>query len=441
VARFLAVRDSLNELAGGLRLDDEELPGYFDSGLPAVAQTLAERVGTAFSEGLHDQAQALAVTTQALLDKPAPESMMRVLEDLSQLVLEMQDELDEMPPIGELRLARLYAGVAEQMEGPKPAENQSFHELPRMLHESPWLQRELERLAGAAHLRLAKTPAGRALSPTVAKRWNKRLARHAEVQLALQLDHLRQSLEYRARQVWYLLRSGGEDRSLPVVYCWAHSDLFPKLSVPRSEYEFGLEVAKLKGLALGLQLPDLGLCFDSAEWMAQYALNYLIPPAPDFAPVREPEDLGHLLNCRLSRWYFCHFEHHLEPLEVCAGVLRVGRPLFYERVAAHALLEYSLLQGLSITRQSAPLYVDAMAMLEQEFVSLFDGYLLRLLHYPRLKTPRGWCDYLAALYDLHFGAGSNEELDAFRQLFLARRGLRSTLEVLYRTVESHGAVN
>jgi hypothetical protein len=157
--------------------------------------------------------------------------------------------------------------------------------------------------------------------------------------------------------------------------------------------------------------------------------------------VRDVDALKRLLWSRLSRWYFCAFDHKLEPLEMGAAVLRIGRPLFYERVASHALLEYSLLQGIAIARQAAPFYLHAMAALEQEFTLLFDGYLLRILYYPRLKTPQGWCDYLSALQELHYGAGPSEELDAFRHVFLARRGLRSTMEILYRTIESHSAVN
>jgi hypothetical protein len=124
-----------------------------------------------------------------------------------------------------------------------------------------------------------------------------------------------------------------------------------------------------------------------------------------------------------------------------SGVLRIGRPLFYERIAAHALLEYSLLQGVAFSRQAAPFYVDALAVLEREFQTLFDGYLLRLLYYPRLKAPQGWCGYLSALHALHYGKQAPEELEAFRHVFLARRGLRTTLEILYRTVESHSALN
>lgn len=394
-----------------------------------------------FTNLLARRAVELRQASKVLLDDPSPDAMATVLRGFNTLVLEMLHELSPLPAACQWKLARQYSDIAAHLAGPKPAENQGFRDLPRMLAGLPWIHSQLEEMAAAADVDLARTPAGRGFSRTSAKRWVSRSSRGGEGQLCAALDHLQHGLEYRMRQVWFLRRSEGEDVSPPRMYVCAHSDLFPELHTVLNESRFSLEVAKLKGLALGLQLSEFALCFESAEWIANYAFTYLLPPAPCDAPIRQASQLSRLLESRLSRWYFYAFGHKLEPLEMTSGVLRIGRPLFYERIAAHALLEYSLLQGIAFSRQAAPFYVDALTVLEREFQVLFDGYLLRLLYYPRLKAPKGWCDYLSALHSLHYEHKTPEELEAFRHVFLARRGLHSTLEILYRTVESHSALN
>ncbi len=394
-----------------------------------------------FTKALARRAVELRQASKVLLDDPSPDAMATVLRGFNALVVEMLHEVSPLPESCQWRLARQYSDIAAHLAGPRPAENQGFRDLPRMLAGLPWVQAHLAEMAAAADVDLARTPAARGFSRTSAKRWVSRSNRGGEGQMCAALDHLQHGVEYRLRQVWFLRRSGGEDVSPPRMYLCAHADLFPELSASLTEPRFALEVAKLKGLALGLQLSEFALCFESAEWIANYAFTYLLPPAPCDWPIRQASQLSRLLESRLSRWYFYAFGHRLEPLEMTSGVLRIGRPLFYERIAAYALLEYSLLQGIAFSRQAAPFYVDALTVLEREFQMLFDGYLLRLLYYPRLKAPRGWCDYLSALHALHYEQRPPEELEAFRHVFLARRGLHSTLEILYRTVESHSALN
>ncbi|MBN9664013.1 MAG: hypothetical protein J0H49_37785 [Acidobacteria bacterium] len=436
------IKDTLNEFASGLHLEEEELPGIFDAGLLETSQQLEERIAAVFPVEIAKLSLGLRLATKLLVDDPSPEPMALVLNEFGSLVVEMNAELRRQRQGAEWHLSRQYGELAEHLtDAPKPAENQGFKELPRMLVECQWLRTEFEVLAHAAGLNLGRTPFARGFSKASAKRWSRKVGRTPAGRLCAALDHLQHGIEYRARQVWFLRRSTTDEASLPLIYACAHADVFPDFHHSLTEAGLGLEIAKLKGLALGLQLPDFALCFDSADWMAQYALNYLLPPSPGEWAVRQASQLEHLLRSRLSRWYFCAYDHRLEPLEMTAGVLRIGRPLFYERVAAHALLEYSLLQGVAFTRASAPFYVDAMATLELEFLLLFDCYLLRLLYYPRLKAPEGWCDYLGALHALHFLGHRSAELDTFRHVFLARRGLRSALEILYRTTHNHSALN
>lgn len=417
------------------------MPGIFDAGLLDTALRLEDLMAMEFSNATARRGVELRQASKLLLEEPSPEAMALVLGAFNELVLAAERELRPRETACHWRLARQYSDIAAHLAGPKPAENQGFRELPRMLAQLSWIDARLRGMAAEAGLEYARTPAARGFSRTPAKRWVSRVNRYGMAQLCGALDHLQHGVEYRQRQVWFLRRSEGEEASPSRMFLCAHADLYPALSAAVDEGRFSLEVAKLKGLALGLQLPEFAMCFESAEWMANYAFTYLLPPSPSDWPMRGAAELRRLVEARLSRWYFHAFQHKLEPLEMTSGVLRIGRPLFYERIAAYALLEYSLLQGVAFTRASAPFYVEALTVLEREFQTLFDGYLLRLLYYPRLKAPQGWCDYLSALYALHYEEKPPEELEAFRHVFLARRGLHSTLEILYRTVESHSALN
>lgn len=438
---LLAIRDTLNEFASALHLEEDELPPIFDASLIDHAQRLEDAVSSELSKSLAERSVALRLATKLLLEEPSPDAMALLLVEFQGLLVDMTRELRPHPEASEWHMARQFSEISEHLSGPKPAENQGFVELPRMLLSCGWVQEEFSQLAGAADVVLGKCPVARGFSKASAKRWMKRVGRTGFGQLSAAMDFLQNGIEFRARQVWYLRRTEGEDRSLEHMYVCAQADLFPDFHGALREHGLALEVAKLKGLAMGLQISEFSLCFETAEWMAQYALNYLVPPAPSDWGIRQPGQLSYLLRSRLSRWYFHCFEHRLEPLEMVASVLRIGRPLFYERVAAHALLEYSLLQGIAFTRGAAPFYLEALGALEREFSLMFDGYLLRHLHYPRLKTPQGWLGYLRALHDLHFRGGNDEDLEAYRHVFLMRRGLRSTMEILYRTTASHRALN
>jgi hypothetical protein len=438
---LLQLRDELNGFASQLHLEEQDLPEVFDAGLLETSQAISDLVTELFSANLARRGVAFRLASRLLVEEPSPDSMSEVLAEFGTLAADAVREIRRTPTGARWRLARHYSEICDHLASPAPAENQSFRDLPGMLAGSPWLKAEFARLAKPAKLDPTRSVFSRGFGRSTGQRYGRSAGRTAHGQLGNTLEHLLRGIETRARQVWHLRRSDGEDRSLNWFYAQAHADMFPDFRQHPDENRLALEVAKLKGLALGLQLPEFALCYESSDWMAHYALSYLLPPAPDRWPVHQACHLERVLRSRLTRWYFQPFDHDLEPLEVTATVLRMGRPLFYERVAAHALLEYSLLQGVAFQRSAAPFYMEAVAMLEREFCQLFDGYLLRLLYYPKLKAPQGWCDYLAALYGLHFGGTPSEELEAFRFSFLSRRGLKSAVEILYRIAGSHGAPN
>lgn len=435
------IRSAFTLISAGLGLSEEEANGIFDPELLAYAAQLEDGICREFSLSLAQRAVALRLALKGLLEETEADTFARALHELDAIVEGLESELEARPDGRLWVLSRQFHDVARHLATPSSAENQGFRRLPEMLFSSEWVSREVLLTLGRSGLALPREIAGREFRQTQTRRWLNRARRSPAGALGVCLEQLRNDIEFRSRQIWFFLKSGGNEPNLTRIYGWAHGDLYPSLGQSVAGQAVEVEVARLASIALDLKLPDFALCFEGAEWMAQYAMNYLMPPAPNDWAVRQGGELQRVLRGRLSRWYFYPFAHKLEPLEMAASVLRVGRPLFYERNAAHAWLEYGLFQGFSVATHNAPLYLEILATLEKDFLTLFDGYLLRLMYYPRLRAPEGWCTYLEALTSLHYRGGAMRDLAEFRREFLGQRGLRSPVELLYRATESHGSVN
>jgi hypothetical protein len=436
------IRAALDQLVADLGLAEEEPQAVFDPQLLVSAAELEDAVCRSFSARLVQRVVALRLSLKALVVESSPDVFARALNSLTHLVEEMAAELASQPEGRAWHLCRQFHDVARHLASPSSAENQSFRKLPEMLYTSSWLQREVGRQLSTSGLSLPSHLRGKEFRKSRTQKWLDDVNRSPTGALATRLDALRGDIEFRARQIWYLLRSTEQDADLPSIYAWAHEDLFPRHRIGLSNLRLAAQVAQLRSLMLSLNLPDIALCLETAEWLSQYAMNYLMPPAPNEWAVEHRAHVTRVLHGRLSRWYFYPFSHRLEPIEMISSVLRVGRPLFYERSVAHAILEYSLLQGITLSRPDAAAYLEILAGLEREFLILFDGYLLRQLRYPRLRTPEGWCEYLDDLTCLHFrNSDGLSELAGYRSTFLAERGLRSPIEILYRISQAHAPVN
>ena len=112
--------------------------------------------------------------------------------------------------------------------------------------------------------------------------------------------------------------------------------------------------------------------------------------------------------------------------------MRLPAPAAAGSAAAHALLEYALLQDVAFDSSRLGHYLDTIRVLDYQFQLFFEGYLLRLACYPKLKEPRGWCEYLDALQRMHRGAMPLPELNAYRHEFLRARKLAGAEELLCR---------
>lgn len=335
-------------------------------------------------------------------------------------------------------LAAQYADMAGNLSQPAPAENQSFERLPRMLASLPWVTDFLVRLSRAAQLSAAQEDELPLFSEQLARRL---LHRARETPDGAFLDtalRIQRGLENRLRQVWLLEQVQNTEAAPLDLYAAAHASLFPSFQPSLPVQRLEGEIRSLRALSGALDLPEIAWCFESPDWLAHYALIHFMPPDPGVWAPRCLDHYDRLLFGRVSRWYTYPFLHVLSPVEIAATVLRLGRPLFYERAAAHALLEYALLQSVVFDASRFGLYFDTIRVLDYQFQLFFEGYLLRLAFYPRLKEPQGWCEYLDALQRMHRGEVPLPDLHPYRRDFLRARGLSGTEELLCRLSGSQG---
>lgn len=375
-----------------------------------------------------------------LVDSPSPRSMSAVLSWFLTLLHNYRETLRQEPGFAFWRLAAQYGDVAANLSRPAPAENQNFEHLPQMLSSLPWVTDFLLRLARAANLPAAQQDLLASFSPMLGRRLLRRAERTREGAFLNQALRIQRALENRLRQVWLLERFQEGDPSALDLYVAAHCSLFPAFQLPMNAARVEQEMLRLQRLAHSLDLPQVAECFDSPEWMAHYSLLHFMPPDPAMWAPRFMHHYERLLSGRVARWYTYPFLHVLAPMEFVAAVLRLGRPLFYERAVAHALLEYVLLQAVAFDSSRLGHYLDTVRVLDYQFQMFFEGFLLRQTYYPRLKEPRGWCEYLDALQRLHRGEVPLPELHPFRREYLHARGLTGTEELLCRLSGSQGAL-
>lgn len=368
-----------------------------------------------------------------LIDSPSPASMASVLSWFLRLLHSYRDMVREEPECVFWRLAAQYCDVAANLSQPAPAENRSFEDLPQMLASLPWVTDFLLRLAHAANLAPGQPQDQLAsFSPMLGRRLLHRAERTRGGAFLNQTLRIQRGLENRLRQVWLLVQFRETEPAAVDLYAAAHCSLFPAFQPSLSSARVEQEMQRLEGLAQALDLPQVAECFESPEWMAHYALMHFMPPDPAMWTPQSREHYDRLLHGRVARWYTYPFLYRLAPMEYAATVLRLGRPLFYERAVAHALLEYALFQPAAFEPSRLGHYLDAVRVLDYQFQMFFEGFLLRQAYYPRLKEPRGWCEYLDALQRLHRGEVPLPELHPFRREFLRARGLSGVEDLLCR---------
>jgi hypothetical protein len=397
-----------------------------------------------FAEGrnrtLARYAADLYMAAMDLVERPSPQSMSAVLSRFLNLLHHYRETLRQEPGAVFWRLAAQYSDVASNLSQPAPAENQNFEHLPEMLASLPWVTDFLLSLARAADLPPAQRDQLASFSPMLGRRLLRRAERTGEGAFLNQALRMQRALENRLRQVWLLEQFQDAEPAAVELYAAAHCSLFPAFQPSLAAVRIEQEMRRLRGLAQLLDLPQIAECYDSPEWFAHYALLHFTPPDP---ASWAPENMTHydrLIGGRVSRWYTYPFLHTLAPMEYAATVLRLGRPLFYERAVAHALLEYVLLQPVAFDSSRLGQYLDLVRVLDFQFQMFFEGFLLRQAWYARLKEPRGWCEYLDALQRLHRGEVPLQELHPFRREFLRARGLTGTDELLCRLTGSQGAL-
>lgn len=384
-----------------------------------------------FARDLHESAGRLAET-------PSPRTMTTFLASFLSLLDTYRDTVRSENGAVFWRLAAQYSDVARNLSGPAPAENQSFVRLPLMLASMPWVTDFLVHLSRTVHLSTAEEDELETFSPALAGQLLRRAQQTPEGAFLAQALRIQRGLENRLRQVWLLEQFQNGDPSPLDLYAAAHSSLFPVFQPSLQVQRLEQEIRQLGALASALDLPEIAGCFDSPEWLAHYAILHLTPPDPGCWRPRVLDHYERLLYGRVSRWFSYPFLHRLEPMEIVATVLRLGRPPFYERPTAHAMLEYALIEGVTFDASRFGFYYDTMRVLNYQVQLYFEGYLLRLAFYPRLKEPQGWCEYLDALQRMHNGQVPLPELHSYRREFFRARNLGGTEDLLCRLSGSLG---
>jgi hypothetical protein len=427
-------------LAAYLNLDEDELPETFDEDLVDSARELDE-----IFESVGDYAMALFASNLhkaalRLVESPSPQTMAKVLDWFLALLNSYRELVRHESACKFWRLAAQYSDVAANMAHPAPAENQSFEHLPEMLASLPWVTDFLLDLARSGGLTPGERDHLASFSPMIGRRLLDRAEQSMEGMFMSGALRVQRGLENRLRQVWLIRQMENADPTAVDLYAAAFSSLFPYYQLSLTGARVTQEMGRLRRSANALSMPEVAECLENPEWMAQYALMHFMPPDPARWAPAGIEHFNRLLFGRVARWHSYPFLYVLSPIELVAGVLRLGRPHFYERAVAHALIEYVLFQPESFESHYLGHYLDAKRAMGVFFQLFLEGLLLRLAYYPRLKEPRGWCEYLDALQRLHEGEAALPELHPFRRNYLRDRGVSSVDELLCRLAAAPGAV-
>ena len=251
------------------------------------------------------------------------------------------------------------------------------------------------------------------------------LAEGPVFELCASMWEVRPVLETQLRGAWYFtLAQGRSVVDLTETYEAMWTTLIRGFTRPDCERA----AASASHLARSAGLEEVEAYGADPEAVFYYGLDNLLPHAPRSGELNGDGTWEPFLAQQLSRWYFRPFRRRLQPLDVVRGVLRAGRPLYYERILAHTLVEYFLVkQAWPEHRSSAA--GDRLQTLASHLELLQIGYLLGRDWSGRLKQPSDWLGYLAVLTRLHCGATS-ADLDRWRRELIAPAGMRSLHDML-----------
>jgi hypothetical protein len=424
-----------------LQLEEEELPETFDGRIADGTARLCEALETRYRRSVETLAEQLHEAAVALEAEPSPATMASLLRRFLSVLNEYRSIIRQERGAALWQLAAQYLELAEGLEQSLAGSEKSFRHLPAMVAALPWVEECLERLATRSPLAGRRAAELRSFSPRLGAALQREAEATVEGRFCAVAHRIQNQLEARLRQVWLLGEFRKREPSSLDLYAAAHAGLYPVFRPSPAAAEIGQEMARLREAAASAGLPEIAACFESADGLAHFSLLHLMPPDPPAWAPRTMTHFDRLLMGRVSRFYLYPFLHWPQPIELAATVLRLGRPQFYERTAAQALLEYSLLQrDLSFEPNRLGHYLDTIRVLEFQFQTHFEGYLLRIYSYPSLKTPEGWCRYFDALRRLHNAEIPLPELEEFRQDFLRRRGFSGFAALACRLAQRAGPV-
>jgi hypothetical protein len=132
--------------------------------------------------------------------------------------------------------------------------------------------------------------------------------------------------------------------------------------------------------------------------LASYAVGNLLPhivadecPGPLDAVIE-------LLERQLARWYF--EPEALTPVVLAARVLFAGRPFYYERIIAHAVVQHQIFHEAVAHSFESEL---VLAHSEEYLARLIGGYAIRRRWAESRKSPAEYTRCIADLVEVHYG--------------------------------------
>ncbi|MFN3326400.1 MAG: hypothetical protein ACK5AZ_23125 [Bryobacteraceae bacterium] len=429
------ISDLLTELAGQLHLAEDRPLVFDDLRMLDTGKDLIEFLESDFPDRpLVAEGCVLVDLLTTELQQTTPAGQARFIRQFSRLVTSLIDEMRDWKSVeahvSAFELAELAASAENLAE---ERDDLGFFEFSRDLARI----KKVREACRALPVEVRNDDfANNSVFRRATESWIEDTALDAAAYLFHTLAQLQPAIEARARQSWFVARREyAEDPGMADLYVWAWRDVLPPLQLTPGRLNAML--VRTASVCERLRLEDMAPVAHQPQALLHYGLNYLLPPAPDAWTIQSVPDLRRLLSGQISRWYFCPFEHELRPLEATAAVLRLQRPLLYEKVVAHAMLQYAIFQSLPLSRELGPIQLELMAELETNFELLLDGYLLRVAYMAKLATPADWRSYIDALLNLHFHGQRAPIVTEARTLYLRERGLpesRAILEEMTREV-------
>jgi tetratricopeptide (TPR) repeat protein len=224
--------------------------------------------------------------------------------------------------------------------------------------------------------------------------------------------HTRPKMDRQMQNLWYLTHgarvfkpsyldaSDQTDVDDAEAYAWMWNDLLINARIFVTPEICNAAAERARTTASNAGLDDVAEWVSDSKRLMSYGLSNILPPAPMPWRLSSAVEIETFLKNELARWYFRPYRFELQPLDLIEAVVRLRRPLYYERLLAHSLLQFHLLQTCLSAEVEAG-YLNVLVTLAKSIDVFLAGYQLRIASIPKLKGVAGWAEYLESLVRIH----------------------------------------